>query len=198
MLGKFATLKVMPNRIASSSKHHPLHVRRRHVSIPLGAQRFLAAFEGFEGGFAIGTSIIIALSFAGTDRNLLLVTAIVSIIVNGFNNASVKYSSEHYLDELDGREKKSPFQHYFIPSMIEFVCYFAISFISIIPLLFIVDTFQAVALSVAITLVILFTAGYWRGYLLQMSRWRDALETTVLGLGIIMVGLISGYVIQLV
>ena len=187
----------MPNRITSSSKHHPLHVRRRHIAIPLGAQRFLAAFEGFEGGFAIGTSIIIALSFAGTDRNLLLVTAIVSIIVNGFNNASVKYSSEHYLDELDGREKKSAFRHYFIPSFIEFVCYFAISFFSIIPLLFIADTFQAVAISVAITLVILFTAGYWRGYLLQMSRWRDALETTVLGLGIIFVGLISGYIIQL-
>lgn len=186
----------MPNRISSSSKHHPLHVRRRHVSVPLGAQRFLAAFEGFEGGFAIGASIVVALSFAGTDRHLLLVTAIVSIIVNGFNNASVKYSSEHYLDELDGREKKSAFRHYFIPSLIEFVCYFAISFISIIPLVFIQEMATAVAASVALTLVILFAAGYWRGYMLQMSRWRDAVETTVLGLGIITVGIISGYTLH--
>ncbi len=193
----FATLNVMPNRIASSSKHHPLHARRRHVSIPLGAQRFLAAFEGFEGGFAIGTSIIVALAFAGTDRHLLLVTAIISVIVNGFNNASVKYSSEHYLDELDGREKKSAFRHYFIPSFIEFVCYFAISFVSIVPLLFITDTFQAIALSIMITLIILFSAGYWRGYMLQMSRWRDAVETSLLGIGIILVGVLSGYAIQL-
>lgn len=186
----------MPTRINSSSKHHPLHARRRRISIPLGAQRFLAAFEGFEGGFAIGASIVVALSFSGIDRHLLLVTAIVSIIVNGFNNASVKYSSEHYLDELDGREKKSAFRHYFIPSFIEFVCYFAISFISIIPLLFIADTTTAVMTSVVVTLVILCLAGYWRGYVLQMSRWRDAIETTVLGLGIVLVGLISGYIIH--
>lgn len=187
----------MPTRINSSSKHHPLHARRRHIAIPMGAQRFLAAFEGFEGGFAIGASIVVALSFASANRHLLLVTAIISIIVNGFNNASVKYSSEHYLDELDGREKKSAFQHYFIPSLIEFVCYFAISFVSILPLLFIADTGLAVAASVVVTLVILCLAGYWRGYMLQMSRWRDAIETTVLGLGIILVGLISGYIIHI-
>jgi len=187
----------MPNRISSSSKHHPLHARRRHIVVPLGAQRFLAAFEGFEGGFAIGSSIIVALAFASNDRHLLLVTALISIIVNGFNNASVKYSSEHYLDELDGREKNSAFRNYFVPSFIEFICYFAISFISILPLLFISDTPTAIGLSVAITLVILFAAGFWRGYILQMSHWRDALETTVLGLGIILVGLASGYILQL-
>ena len=187
----------MPNRISSSSKHHPLHARRRHIFIPLGAQRFLAAFEGFEGGFAIGSSIIVALAFASNDRHLLLVTALISIIVNGFNNASVKYSSEHYLDELDGREKKSAFRYYFVPSFIEFICYFAISFFSILPLLFIADTLMAISLSVAITLVILFAAGYWRGYILQMSRWRDAIETTSLGIGIILVGLGSGYILQI-
>lgn len=187
----------MPTRISSTSKHHPLHSRRRVLRVPFGAQRFLAAFEGFEGGFAIGTSVVVALSFAGTSRHLLLVTAIISIIVNGFNNASVKYSTEHYLDELDGREKKSAFRHYFIPSFIEFVCYFAISFVSIIPLLLITNTSVAVATSVGITLVTLFAAGYWRGYILQMSHWRDALETTLLGMGIILVGLLSGYIIHL-
>ena len=106
-------------RISSSSAHHPLHSRRRRVRLPLGTQRFLAAFEGFEGGFAIGASIVVALAFAKLPMHLLLLTAIISIIVNGFNNASVKYSSEHYLDELDGREKRSPFQAYFIPAFLE-------------------------------------------------------------------------------
>lgn len=187
----------MPTRISSTSKHHPLHSRRRRLRVPLGTQRFLAAFEGVEGGFAIGTSIVVALSFAGTSRHLLLITAIVSIIVNGFNNASVKYSSEHYLDELDGREKKSAFRHYFVPSFIEFVFYFAISFVSIVPLLLIENTATAVTTSVGITLVTLFWAGYWRGYILQMSRWRDALEATLLGAGIIVAGAVSGYVIHL-
>lgn len=167
------------------------------MAIPFGAQRFLAAFEGIEGGFAIGTSIIVALAFAGLERHLLLVTAIVSIIVNGFNNASVKYSSEHYLDQLDGREKKSAFRYYFIPSFIEFFFYFAISFVSVVPLLFIDNTFWAIATSTIITLILLAIAGYWRAYLLQMPRARDAFEAVFIGIVIIVVGIISGYFIRM-
>ncbi|MCB9820055.1 VIT1/CCC1 transporter family protein [Candidatus Nomurabacteria bacterium] len=183
-------------KIASTSKHHPLHTKRRDTKIPLGAQRFLAAFEGIEGGFAIGSSIIVALMFADLSRELLLLTVVVSIVVNGFNTASVKYSSEHYLDQLDGAEKRSPFKHYFIPAFIEFVSYFAISFISVIPLIVLSDLTHAVIWSVLITLIILFVAGYTRGYMLRMNAWRDALETLILGSGIILVGLISGFIIH--
>lgn len=184
-------------RIASTSAHHPLHRRRRALNIPFGAQRFLAAFEGFEGGFAIGASIIVGLSFAGLEQNLLVSAALVSIIVNGFNTASVKYSSEHYLDEIDGREKRSPFRHYFMPALIEFIAYFAISLVSILPLVLIDDMQIAILWSCLTTLVILFSAGWWRAFMLHMPRWRDAIETTILGGGIILVGFVSGYILHL-
>lgn len=182
-------------KVASTSQHHPLHHRRRVIRLPLGTQRFLAAFEGLEGGFAIGASIVVALGFAGLSREVLLFSVVVAIIVNGFNNSSVKYSTEHYLDELDGREKNA-FKNYFIPSFIEFVSYFAISFLSVIPLLLVPETILAIALSVLITLVILFLAGFWRGYMLRMRAARDAFETVLLGAGIILVGFISGYVLH--
>lgn len=177
-------------------KHHPLHARRRLIRLPLGTQRFLAAFEGIEGGFAIGTSIVVALAIAGMDRHLLLTTAIISVIVSGFNSASVKYSSEHYLDELDGREKKSAFKHYFIPSLIEFICYFMISFLAVVPLLIIENTNLAVLTSVSITLILLFAAGYLRGFMLRMNGLRDGAEVVLLGSGIIVVGLVSGLVVN--
>lgn len=184
-------------RIAPNSVHHPLHHRRRTLRIPLGAQRFLAVFEGFEGGFAIGASILVGLSFGELERHLLISAVLVSVIVNGFNTASVKYSSEHYLDQLDGREKRSPFRHYFIPALIEFVAYFAISLLSVIPLLVIDNLAIAIWLSCGATIVILFAAGWWRAYMLHMPRWRDALETSMLGAGIILVGLIAGYILHL-
>lgn len=187
----------MSVKITSSSKHHPLHKKRRQLSTSFATTRFLAAFEGIEGGFAIGASIVIALGLAGLDRHLLLVTAIVSIAVNGFNTASVKYSSEHYLDQLDGREKSSKFRYYFLPAMIEFVCYFAISFVFVIPLLFISAIPIAIGISIFITLVILYVAGYWRAYMIDMPRHRDALETMLLGLGIIVVGVCSGFLTKL-
>lgn len=183
-------------KVTSTSPHHPLHSRRRKLAIPLGAQRFLAAFEGFEGGFAIGTSIVVALSFAGLDRQILLSTAIISIIVNGFNSASMKYTSEHYLDELDGIEKKNKFRHYFMPALIEFIAYFAISFFAIAPLILLSDTLHAVWLTVVVTLIILFVAGLLRGYMLRMSPRHDALEAVTLGSGIILVGLLSGYIVH--
>jgi len=183
-------------KIASTSPHHPLHRQRRKLAIPFGAQRFLAAFEGFEGGFAIGTSIVVALSFVGIGRTLLLYTAIISIIVNGFNSASMKYTSEHYMDELDGHEKKNEFKYYFLPALVEFIAYFAISFFAIVPLILLTNTLHALWLTVIVTLVILFAAGYLRGYMLRTSRLRDAIEATVLGAGIILVGVISGYILH--
>lgn len=183
-------------RINSTSKHHPLHSRRRSVKLPFGAQRFLAAFEGIEGGFAIGASIVVALSVAGLELHLLLATAIVSIVVSGFNSASVKYSTEHYLDELDGREKKSAYKHYFIPSFIEFICYVFLSLLSILPLLIVSNTPLAIGSSVFITLLMLFWAGVWRGYMLHMNTLRDGIETAALGLGIIVIGLASGVIVN--
>ena len=161
----------------------------------MGATRFLAAFEGFEGGFAIGTSIVIALSFGSHSRTALLLTAIISIIVNGFNNASVKYSSEHYLDQLDGRETKHVVKRYFMPAFIEFLSYFAISFVTILPLIFIGDITLAIVISAIATLLLLFAAGYWRAYMLKMPLFRDGLETMLLGGGILLVGLTSGLIV---
>lgn len=164
--------------------------------MPFRSEYFLAALEGIEGGFAIGASIVVALGIAGLERHLLLATAIVSIIVNGFNSASVKYSSEHYLDELDGREKKNAFRHYFIPSFIEFVCYLVLSFVSVVPLLVVPDMRLAIIACVVLTVALLFVAGYVRAYMLRAGRFRDGIETAVLGTGIVLVGLISGLIVS--
>lgn len=179
-------------RISTVSRHHPLHSRRRQLKLPLGSQRLLAVFEGVEGGFAIGASIITALAIAGLDRRLLLITALVSLVVSGFNSASVKYSSEHYLDELDGREKRSAFKHYFIPALLEFICYVGLSMLSVLPLFIIQDINVAVGVTIGITLLLLFMAGLWRGYILRTNGVRDGFEMLLLGGGIVIVGVVSG------
>ncbi len=170
------------------------HIHRRSHRKVLSAHWFVAALEGIEGGFAIGASIVVALSIAGMERDLLLVTAIIGLVVSGFNSASVKYSSEHYLDELDGREKRSALKHYFVPACIEFLCYMAISLVSVLPLIFIDSTTLAVSVSVGLTLLLLFFGGLVRGSMLRMNGLRDGVETLLLGSGIIAVGLISGLI----
>jgi VIT1/CCC1 family predicted Fe2+/Mn2+ transporter len=164
--------------------------------IPFGTERFLSIFEGIEGGFAIGAGVIAGMSFVSLDRNVLLATAIVSVIVNGYNSASVKYSSEHYIDELDGHEKKHPFRHYFSPALWQFISYMVISVVSLILLFVMGNIPHAIFYSCLITLAILLIAGYYRAYLLNMPRWRDAFEIAILGSGIILVGFASGWFVH--
>lgn len=171
-------------------------ILQKQRRVPFGAQNFLAAFEGVEGGFAIGAGVIAGLSFTNLDRRVLIASAIISIIVNGFNSASVRYSSAHYMDELDGKETMSPFKDYFLPAFVQFVSYFIISFLSLIPLFLMRNMPGAIFYSCILTIITLLFAGYWRAQLLGASRWRDGLEVAMLGAGIILVGYASGWLIH--
>lgn len=183
--------------IQTAARKRMFREKRRHLHLPFGAQRLLAVLEGLEGGFAIGASVIVGLSFANLDRRVLIVSAAIGILVNGFNNATVKYSSEHYSDELDGREKRNPFRYYFVPAAIEFISYFAISIVTLLPLVLIPDLYLGMALCSLLTLGMLFAAGYWRGWLMRMHPAKDGLEMMLLGSGIIVVGAITGYILHL-
>lgn len=44
------------------------------------------------------------LSFTSLPRDVLIVTALIGIVVNAVNAATIRYTTEHYLDELDGHE----------------------------------------------------------------------------------------------
>ncbi len=177
---------------------HELRHRRRHLRLPFGAQKLLSILEGIEGGFAISAGVVAGLSFASiTDRRILLITAAVSILVNGFNASAVKYSSEHYEDELDGREKTDPWRSYFMPAAIEFMIYFAVCLLTLLPLFFFNNTLLAVSWCTILTSIVLFSAGWWRGFLLKMKPARDGLELMLLGLLIIVIGGTAGYLLNL-
>ncbi|HEX6462181.1 MAG TPA: VIT1/CCC1 transporter family protein [Candidatus Saccharimonadales bacterium] len=176
---------------------HELRHRRRRLHLPFGAQKFLSVLEGIEGGFAISAGVVAGLSFAEiTDQRILLITAGVSILVNGFNASAVKYSSEHYEDELDGREKHDPWRAYFVPAAIEFVIYFAVCLLTLLPLLVFSSTFIAVGWCTLLTALVLFAAGIWRGFLLKLHPIRDGIELTLLGLLIIAIGASAGYILS--
>jgi VIT1/CCC1 family predicted Fe2+/Mn2+ transporter len=171
-------------------------LRRRHI--PFGSDRFLALFEGIEGGFAIGAGIIAGLSLTNIDRTTLIAIVFISVIINGFNSAAVKYSSEHFMDEIDGAENEKAFSAYFIPALIQFLSYFAISFISLIPLFILGSVPHAILYSCIATLIILLIAGMWRAYILGMPRLRDGFEIAFLGACIIAAGFTSGWVIHII
>ena len=139
-----------------------------HRHIPLGASNFLSILEGIEGGFAIFVGIIAGLYFQNVNHDLLIVAGIIGLIVNAFNASAVRYTSEHYLDELDGHEKRNKFRAYFIPAFIEFVTYALVSLLAVIPLLLIQDSMAAIIFSIAVTIMILLLVITAGGYSVDM------------------------------
>ncbi len=171
--------------------------KRRVVRVPLGSDNFLSVLEGVEGGFAIFAGIVVGLSFEDVPRSLLILTAGIGIVVSAFNSSAVRFASEHYMDELDGHEKRHWVRSYFVPSLVEFISYVAVSLVALLPLIIIADLNSAILLSVVLTLIILFFAGLYRGHLLMRRHAvRDGLEVAGLGLLIIVVGGLSGWIIS--
>lgn len=167
---------------------------RQHI--PFGPNNFLSILEGIEGGFAIFVGIIAGLYFQNIDHDLLIVTGVIGLVVNAFNSSAVRYASEHYIDELDGHEKRDKLRAYFIPAFVEFVTYALVSLIAVIPLLLIQDSLTAIISSIAITLVILFLAGHYRGRLLGRHAVRDGIELAGIGVAIIIVGALAGWALS--
>lgn len=183
--------------IQTAARKRLLRKKRQKLHLPFGTQRLLALFEGLEGGFAIGASIIVGLSFANLEKRVLIISAAIGILVSGFNSAVVKYSSEHYQDELDGKEKKNIFHYYFMPAAIELLSYFVISIVCLLPLLLISNLYLGMTLCCLLTLAMLFLAGYWRGFLMHLHPAKDGLEMLSLGAGIIVMGAVTGYLLHL-
>lgn len=167
---------------------------RQHI--PLGADNFLSVLEGIEGGFAIFVGIIAGLYFQNISHDLLVVTGVIGLIVNAFNSSAVRYTSQHYVDELDGHEKRHKFRAYFVPAFIEFATYALVSLLAVIPLLLIRDSLTAIMLTIAITVLILFLAGHYRGKLLGRHAMRDGFELAGIGISIIMVGAVAGWLLS--
>ncbi len=169
--------------------------RHQRKHIPFGADNFLSILEGIEGGFAIFAGIVVGLYFQNVSRELLITTAIISLVVSAFNSSAVRYSTEHYMDELDGHEKRDKVKAYFIPSLIEFATYALVSLIAATPLLIVQDTFTAIVLTCLTTILLLFTAGWYRGRLFGHHAVRDGFELAGLGAAIIIIGMVSGWIL---
>ncbi len=165
--------------------HYPIH----HHS----QKRLLGFIDGLEGGFAIFAGIVVGLSFATTNRHVLIATALLGILVNAVNAATIRYSTEHYYDELDGHEKQSKLKAYFIPSLVEFSLYLTVSLLAVIPLIIITPLIPAIVTMVALCLIILFVAGSLRGAALGGHAIRDGLELMIGGSIMIACGALAGW-----
>jgi len=170
-------------------------IKLHYPRIETAHKKYLGFVDGLEGGFSIFTGLVIGLSFTTDDSTILIASALIGILVNAVNTATIRYSNEHYLDELDGREKRSPVRHYLMPALTEFCLYGIVGALSVLPLLIVSSLPLALSVMVAICIAILFVAGAVRGAVLGNHWLRDGMELVVGGSIMILVGSVAGLVV---
>lgn len=185
----------MPSSI-SPPPHHRRRRRKPHFLFG-GFPGFLSFLEGIESGFATTTGILLGLWFQDPTQELLFITAVVSLLINAVNSASIKFLSEHTFDELDGREKHRVLLNALSPALVQFMTHVIMAGVVLIPVFIMHPFIYGIFTSIALTIVVLCVAGWYRGHTLHGHAQRDALESVTLALLIILAGGGAGWLLSL-
>jgi len=178
------------------SIHRP-HRRRKPHFLFGNFPGFLSFLEGIESGFATTCGILLGLWFQNPTSRLLIITAVVSLLINAVNSASIKFMSEHTFDELDGREKHRVILNALSPALVQFTTHVIMASIVLIPVFVIYPSIYGIFASIALTIVVLSAAGWYRGHTSHGHAARDALESVMLALLIIAAGGGAGLLLSL-
>lgn len=185
----------MTNR--HSHKRHPQHHPKKPHFLFGSFPGFLSFLEGIESGFAMTTGILLGLWFQGPTRQLLIITAVVSLMINAVNSASIKFMSEHTFDELDGHEKQHVLLNALAPALVQFMTHVIMAMVVLIPVFIMHPSIHGIFASIGLTTVVVCTAGWYRGVTLHGHAFRDALESVTLALLIIGAGGGAGWLLSL-
>ncbi len=169
---------------------------RRFTRLPFDREYFMALFSGFEGGLATTSAIAAGLLISTSDITLVLTTATISFIVQAFNGAIGKFSAEHTNDEIDHEDILHGYKKPIINASLQFIAHFLMGIIVLLPIVYVDNTSEAIIASVAITLVLLFLLGAYKGFIVGKDSLADALQQVMLGALIISAGIVAGYLLS--
>lgn len=171
---------------------------KRRVRLPanLDRQYFTAMLSGSEGGLSTTTAIISGLMISTDQPDLVVLSAVISFLVQAFNSAIGRFSAEHTDQELDSRRKWLDYGQPARDAFLQFATHLIMSTLVLLPIALVADATRAVVYSIAITLLFLFIIGWYKGRLAKTSSWRDAFELVVLGSLVISVGITAGLVLS--
>lgn len=169
--------------------HRPIH-------LPYDRERFMAWFAGSEGGLATTTAIIAGLMVTSTKLEAIVVTAIISFMVQGFNGSIGLFSAQRTADEIEREDSFKGYRQPAVSAFLHFAWHVLMSILVLLPVLLVPDAFKATTYSILITLTLLFMIGAFKGKIVKRNPIRDGLELVVLGSMVISVGLLAGIVLS--
>src|SRR5680860_1609023 len=168
---------------------------RKIAKLPFDRDYFMALLSGSEGGLATTSAIVAGLLVTNSERDIVIIMAAISFVVQAFNNAINSFSSEHTSDEIDYEDVINGYRKPIMNATLQFIAHLIMVILALLPIIYIDNTASALLVSIGITLTLLFLLGLYKGRVVGTYALTDGLEQLGLGAMVISVGILAGYIL---
>lgn len=166
--------------------------------LPIERNLFLSLISGSEAGIATTTAIIAGLATGTDNRNLVLLSAFVTLIVQAFNSAAGHITTSHVDDEIEQNQDMDRFTAPITESFLQFLIHIASSLMVLVPIVFVDELVHAVLISVSMCIFMLFNIGFFIGRTVRHTPWKDGFTTALLGGLVVLIGASAGLILHTV
>lgn len=168
---------------------------RKIARLPFDREYFMALLSGSEGGLATTSAIAAGLLVSSSDRNIVIVTAAISFVVQAFNSAINRFSTEHTDDEINHEDVLKGYRKPIMNAYLQFIAHVVMGVFVLLPIIYVDDAASAMLISIGVTLTLMFLLGLYKGYVVGTHALSDGLEQLGLGAIVISVGILAGYIL---
>ena len=148
---------------------------------------------GLQDGIVSTTGVVVGISIGISNKEIIVLAALVAVMVEASSMAAGQYSSEKAVHQMDKTGRHT--DNLYIGALIMFIAYLIGGSFSIIPTL-IFDQPLARTLAVISAFVGLFIIGYIKGHLVEHKPLRSAIELFIIGSIATIVGVVVGYFLK--
>ena len=148
---------------------------------------------GLQDGIVSTTGVVVGISTGVSNKEIIVLAALVAVTVEASSMAAGQYSSEKAVHQMNKIEKHT--DNLYIGALIMFIAYLMGGAFSIVPTIAF-DQPVARVFTIASAFVGLFIIGYIKGCLVEHKPLRSAIELFIIGSIATAVGVVVGYLLK--
>jgi vacuolar iron transporter family protein len=148
---------------------------------------------GLQDGIVSTTGVVVGISTGISNKEIIVLAALVAVTVEASSMAAGQYSSEKAVHQMDKSGKHT--DNLYIGTLIMFAAYFIGGAFSIIPTIIFSQPIARI-LAIISAFTGLFILGYIKGQIVEHKPLRSAVELFVIGSVTTIIGVIVGYLLK--
>ena len=148
---------------------------------------------GLQDGIVSTTGVVVGISTGISNKEIIILAALVAVTVEASSMAAGQYSSEKAVHQMDKNGKHT--DSLYIGALIMFAAYLVGGAFSIVPTIIFNQPIARI-LAIASSFAGLFIIGYLKGHIVEHKPLRSAIELLTIGSIATIIGVIVGYFLK--